>query len=118
MRIMAALHTVEEWRVTLLNSEAKKLTVDLEATTKALQKLPQPHSQATTDALASVEAVAKTFASPHGDASDALQLVKDTADDLARFAVANTVQGVTAEVDAVIKQLRTVADLMRKAIER
>jgi hypothetical protein len=100
----------------LSTDEVKQLNRHLDTAKKALQRLPL--SQAITDALATLDAVAKTFAaSPSGDAHAAQSSVTKTADNLATFAVANASQGVTADVDAVIKQLRSVAALLRTATE-
>jgi hypothetical protein len=99
--------------MSLSSKDVGLLQEHLTATNRALGNLPK--SEAITAALATVQTVAKAFeSSPHGDAQAALSSVTAAADSLARYAVANTAQ---ASVEAVIKPLRKVADLLRKANE-
>lgn len=96
--------------------ELRQLTTHVQVAKKALQRLPR--SQVTTDALATVEDVAEFASSPHADPLPGLSAATTAADDLATFAITQSGQAVRGDVDAVIKQLRKVADLLRKANER
>jgi hypothetical protein len=96
--------------------ELKQLTAHVQATKKALQKLPK--SEVMTDALATMDDVAEFATSPYTDPLPLLSAVSKAADDLTTFAVAQRGRTSLGEIDEVIKQLGCIAVLLRAANER
>ena len=102
--------TLEQYRGTLV--------AHVNAAIRSLNKLPKPHSEAITAALATLKGFEQKYiADPHADIQKAQQAISVTADALATFAVANAKQGVKDDVEAVITELRGIADLLRTAKE-
>ena len=94
------------------------LTQHLNAAVQRLKDVPAPHSEAITQAMSTLEAFQQTYmTSPQSDIDIALQAIRDIADRLAAFAVTKSGQSSRSAIDAAIKELRVVADLLRTAKE-